>query len=156
MEGRTYPVVRFAVNGRDRDAAELEDLPYTLVYDGACRVCRHIVSVLHRWDRDRLVCMVPSQAPGVREKFPWIPDRAYAESIQLIGSGGRTWQGAEAIEQLLHLMPSGRLFAWIFRIPLARRASERFYRWFARNRYKLGCGRHCQYRPLDLEFGSES
>jgi len=33
-----------------------------------------------------------------------------------------------------------------------RPLAERFYRWFARNRYRLGCGEHCQFRELDLEF----
>jgi predicted DCC family thiol-disulfide oxidoreductase YuxK len=30
---------------------------------------------------------------------------------------------------------------------------DRFYRWFARNRYRLGCGEHCAVRPADLDFG---
>lgn len=156
MEHETYPVIRFTVNGTDRDSARLEDMPYTLVYDGACRVCRRIVRVLHEWDRERRICMVPSQTPGVHAKFPWIPERAYAESIQLIGPGDRTWQGAEAMEQIFHILRRGHLVAWVFRLPFARSAAERFYRWFARNRYKLGCGKHCQYRPFDLNYGDPS
>ena len=31
-----------------------------------------------------------------------------------------------------------------------RTIADRFYKWFARNRYKLGCGAHCQSRPLDV------
>jgi predicted DCC family thiol-disulfide oxidoreductase YuxK len=149
---KTYPVVRFTVRGKDRDSAELEDAPYTLVYDGACRVCGYIVRFLKGWDRRDLICMVPSQAAGVREKFPWIPEHAYAESVQLIGPGGRTWQGADAFRQILHILPGGGFFAWIFRLPGVPDAAERFYRWFARNRYKLGCGRHCEYRPYDLNL----
>ncbi len=91
--------------------------------------------------------IVSSQTEGVQSRFPWIPARAYTESIQLVGTDGRTWQGAAAIEQLTTVLPRGRLFSWIFRIPLVRPLAERFYRWFARNRYKLGCGEHCTYRP---------
>jgi predicted DCC family thiol-disulfide oxidoreductase YuxK len=29
-----------------------------------------------------------------------------------------------------------------------RTATDKFYRWFARNRYRLGCGEHCAYRPV--------
>ena len=30
--------------------------------------------------------------------------------------------------------------------------ADRFYRWFARNRYRLGCGAHCQSRPIETLF----
>ena len=39
---------------------------------------------------------------------------------------------------------------------LARPLAERFYRWFARNRYKFGCGEHCQFRPQDVDFGADA
>ncbi len=83
-------------------------------------------------------------------RFPWIPLRAYADALQLIAADGTTWQGAAAIERLLGILPRGRLIAWIFRIPYVRTFADRFYRWFARNRYRLGCGSHCQSRPLDV------
>ena len=79
-------------------------------------------------------------------RFPWIPPRAYAQSVQLIRRDGRTWQGAAAIEEIIDQLPKGKLITWIFSIPLVRPLAERFYRWFARNRYRLGCGEHCQFR----------
>ena len=154
--GPTIPVVRFTIGGRDRDAASQGlGRPYTVVYDGACKVCTRIVHVLQSWDRQRLLEIVPSQAAGVRARFPWIPDRAYAESVQVIGPGGQTWQGARAVEQVLDVLPKGKLITWIFSIPFVRPLAERFYRWFARNRYRLGCGEHCQYRALALDYGDE-
>jgi len=127
-----------------------------VVYDGACKVCTRIVHVLQSWDREGMLEIVPSRAPGVRARFPWIPDRAYAESVQVIGPGGRTWQGARAVEQVLDVLPKGKLLTWIFSIPFVRPLAERFYRWFARNRYRLGCGEHCQYRAEMLQYGDET
>jgi predicted DCC family thiol-disulfide oxidoreductase YuxK len=106
--------------------------------------------VLATWDGHRLLEVVSSQQPGVTARFPWIPARAYVEALQLIARDGSTWQGSEAIEQLLRILPKGRLISWIFSIPFARPLADRFYRWFARNRYKLGCGAHCQSRPLNV------
>lgn len=154
----TVPVVRFTIAGRDRDAPLTpvgEHRPYTVVFDGACRVCQRLVKLLRRWDRRGMLEIVPSQAPGVRARFPWIPDRAFAESVQLIGPGGLTWQGAAAIEHILDVLPKGRLLSWVFSIPFVRPLAERFYRWFARNRYRLGCGEHCQFRQLQLDYGDE-
>jgi predicted DCC family thiol-disulfide oxidoreductase YuxK len=72
--------------------------------------------------------------------------------VQLIGPGGETWQGSAAIEQLLNILPRGRLIAWVFHLPFVRVLADRFYRWFAKNRYHLGCGDHCQSRPLNVIF----
>jgi predicted DCC family thiol-disulfide oxidoreductase YuxK len=122
---------------------------YTVVFDGDCRVCTRLVNGLRRWDQNRQLEVVSSQQSGVTARFPWIPARAYVEALQLIAADGTTWQGAAAIEQLLTVLPRGRLISWVFRIPLVRTLADRFYRWFARNRYRLGCGAHCQVRPFD-------
>lgn len=122
---------------------------YTVVFDGDCQVCTRLSKVLRDWDRRHALDIVSSQEPGVMARFPWIPPRAYADALQLIAADGTTWQGAAAIEQLLSVLPRGRLIAWIFKVPFVRTFADRFYRWFARNRYRLGCGSHCQARSLD-------
>jgi predicted DCC family thiol-disulfide oxidoreductase YuxK len=147
---KTFPVVRFVFGGEEQAAAGI-GRPYTLVYDGACKVCGRLVRLLERWDRERLIEIVPSQNTSVHVRFPWIPAEAYAESVQLVGPGGRTWQAAGAIEQLLTILPRGGLIRWVFRLPYAGRLADGFYRWFARNRYRFGCGEHCQYRPLRVD-----
>jgi len=154
---RTVPVVQFTVAGGDPAAAArvlgCEGRPYTVIYDGNCKVCGRLVDMLAEWDTRGVLEVVPSQRPGVRARFPWIPARAYAESVQVIrNSDGKTWQGAAAIEEIINAMPKGWLISWIFRIPFVRPLAERFYRWFARNRYRLGCGEHCTYHPLDVDY----
>jgi predicted DCC family thiol-disulfide oxidoreductase YuxK len=68
-------------------------------------------------------------------------------------SDGKTWQGAAALEELLKVLPRGRLVSWMFRIPFARPVAEKFYRLFARNRYRIGCGEHCSVHPPNLDYG---
>lgn len=145
----TVPVVRFTVAGQEVASHGL-GRAYTVVYDGDCKVCTRLAGVLQKWDGGRMLEVVPSQQPGVTARFPWIPTHAYAEALQLVAADGTTWQGASAIERLLTVLPRGRLIAWVFRIPFVRTIADRFYRWFARNRYRLGCGAHCQSRPLDV------
>ena len=152
-------VVRFTVAG----AETAEAIPpaigdssrrYTVIYDGHCKVCGRLVTLLTKWDRRKELEIIPSQTPGVHARFPWIPARSYVESVQVIrNSDGRTWQAASAIEELLEVLPKGWLISWLFKIPFVRPLADKFYRWFARNRYKLGCGDHCQVRELDLDYG---
>ena len=152
---KTVPVVRFTVRGAPATAPAPTGLgrPYVVIYDGNCKVCGRIVKVLLKWDRNKQLEIVPSNAPGVQARFPWIPARAYSESVQLVGPSGRTWQGAAAVERIIDQMPKGKLITWVFSIPFVRPLAEKFYRWFARNRYKLGCGDHCQVRPELFDYG---
>ena len=143
----TVPVVRFA-------PVAAPGCRYTVIYDGHCKVCGRMVRVLAKWDGNRELEIIPSQTSGVRERFPWIPARAYVDSMQVIRTrDGRTWQAAAAIEELLRVLPRGRLISWLFKIPFVRPLVDRFSRWFARNRYRLGCGDHCGVRSADLDYG---
>ena len=105
---------------------------YRVLYDGNCRMCGRIASVLRDWGGEMLV-VTPSPDPNM-------------ESLQLIAPGGRVWEGAAATEELLTILPRGKLIAWIFHVPFVRGLADRIYRWIARNRYRLGCGEHCSYR----------
>jgi predicted DCC family thiol-disulfide oxidoreductase YuxK len=107
-------------------------------------MCTRMVTTLRAWDRRQSIEIVPSQGIGVTTRFPWIPVRAYDEAIQLVAPGGETWQGADAVEQLLNILPRGRWLAWVFRIPVVRLIADRAYRWVARNRHRLGCSTHCR------------
>ena len=146
----TVPVVRFVIAGHQQEYIPMDRM-FTVVFDGTCNVCTKLAGVLRKWDNGMLE-VVSSQTPGVQARFPWIPAKAYLEALQLVGPGGQTWQGSEAIEQLLTILPRGKLIGWVFHIPFFRKFADRFYRWFARNRYHLGCGKHCQLRQSDLEF----
>ena len=146
----TVPVVRFTVAGQDALPSQGLGRAYTVVFDGDCKVCTRLSKVLRKWDGGRNLEVVTSQQPGVTARFPWIPARAYADALQMVAADGTTWQGAAAIEQLLDVLPKGKLVSWVFRIPFMRTIADRFYRWFAKNRYRLGCGAHCQSRPLDV------
>ncbi|GAC1478347.1 MAG: hypothetical protein NVS1B4_22010 [Gemmatimonadaceae bacterium] len=137
----------FARTGRGKDSPV-----YTVIYDGECRLCVPLANALRRWDRIGLLEVIPSQQEGVLARFPWIPAPAYADSLQLVAPDGQTVQGAAAIERLLDLLPRGGWISWVFAIPLVRRFADRIYRWVARNRYRLGCGSHCQIRPAKITY----
>lgn len=154
MTTKTIPVVHFRFGGAESTAAGM-GRPYTVVFDGACKVCGRLVKLLNAWDTNNEIEVIPFQNTSVLDRFPWIPSEAYAEAMQLIGPGGRTWQGGDAVEQLLKILPLGGVLGWAFKIPGFGNQFGRFYRWFARNRYKFGCGEHCQVRPLKVDFGDD-
>jgi predicted DCC family thiol-disulfide oxidoreductase YuxK len=112
---------------------------HVLVFDGGCGYCRNWVNRVQQWDRNGSLEFLPFQAPGVRERFPWIPEGAYSDAVQLVAPNGATWEGAGAVEKLLTLLPGGRPLALLFRIPTARRAADAVYRWVAAHRATAAC-----------------
>ncbi|HEX8692693.1 MAG TPA: DUF393 domain-containing protein [Longimicrobium sp.] len=151
---KTFPVVRFVIAGQETEACG-SGRPWTVVYDGQCKVCNRLVGLLRRWDTRNEIEVIPFQNTTVLDRFPWIPASAYAEAMQLVGPGGQTWQGGDAIEQLLKILPFGGLLGWAFKVPFFGELFNRFYRWFARNRYKFGCGEHCVTRTGKMDFHEE-
>ena len=148
----TFPVVQFVFGGKAAQAAGM-GRPWTVVYDGQCKVCTRAANLLRRWDTPRELEVIPFQNTAVLSRFPWIPAEEYARAMQLVRADGKTWQGAAAIEQLLKILPHGGWLGWAFKLPLFGKLFDRFYRWFARNRYRFGCGEHCASRPLKVDFG---
>jgi predicted DCC family thiol-disulfide oxidoreductase YuxK len=154
----TVPVVRFSVAGKEKYQPTMGESGrrYTVIYDGYCRVCDRTVKLLAKWDASHELEIITSQASGVHARFPWIPVHAYMDAIQVIRmSDGKTWQAAAALEELLKVLPKGGLISWLFKIPFVRPLADRCYRWFARNRYKLGCGDHCAVRDPDLDYSDD-
>jgi predicted DCC family thiol-disulfide oxidoreductase YuxK len=85
-----------------------------------------------------------AEDPSAGVRFPWISRESLEESIHLVALDGRTWEGAGAVEMLVGILPGWRWASFLFRLPLARPAARRIYRWVARNRYRLSCGDHCR------------
>ena len=117
---------------------------YTVIYDGHCSVCTRLAHRLAQMDRRGEFEIVASQVPGVRERFPWISGADLDTSLQLVrSSDNETWARSRAVEEILGNLRGARHVAWLFELPFARAIADRFYRWFASNRGRLGCGKHC-------------
>ena len=120
---------------------------YAVIYDGHCRVCTRLAQRLATLDKERAFELVASQTAEVRDRFSWISDAAFGESLQLVRvSDGTTWEGASAVEEIIGELRGGRALSWMFALPFARTLAERLYRWFARNREGPGCRSQCDVR----------
>ena len=118
---------------------------YAVIYDGNCSVCLRFVARLDRWDKHRILELVPSQRADVARRFAWFSQPDFDRSVQLVRlSDSKSWQGGAAIEELLNVLPRGRAVSWLFQLPFARRVAEKSYRAFALRRYRFGCAEHCR------------
>jgi predicted DCC family thiol-disulfide oxidoreductase YuxK len=112
----------------------------TLIYDGECGLCRQAVERLTRWDREHVLRFVPFQdGPGVA-RFEIAPP-ALAAAMHLVLPDGRVYAGADAVPELLRLLPGKRWLAPLFAIPGVLPVVRRGYAWIAARR-------HCLVRGL--------
>ena len=131
----TIPVVRFVFGGQEAAAAG-SGRPWTVVYDGQCKVCGRMVRLLDRWDVADEIEIIPFQNTTVLSRFPWIP--AGSELF---------WR----IVKLQHAMGSG--LAWQMLTQMHARGIET--NWPAIERYELTDGPklHALMRVQPGRFG---
>jgi predicted DCC family thiol-disulfide oxidoreductase YuxK len=110
---------------------------WTLLYDGDCEFCRRQVRLLERWDAERSIEAVPLQEAELGRYG--ISRPAAEEAMHLIAPSGRMWRGAEAVREILRLLPRARALAPLFRLPGVTPLAERVYRWVAKRRHRFGC-----------------
>jgi acetyl esterase len=107
----------------------------TLIYDGECGFCLQAVNLVRRWDREQRIALVPFQdQPGVAEFGIPLPALAAAMHLVLPPPDRRVFAGADAVPEILRLLPRRRWLAWPFRLPGVLPVSRRVYAWIARRR----------------------
>jgi predicted DCC family thiol-disulfide oxidoreductase YuxK len=112
----------------------LPDHP-TVIYDGACGICRRAVGWLERWDRERTLRYLAFQDGRVAEFGIALP--ALAAALHLVLPDGRVYAGADAAPALLRLLPGKRWLAALFRVPGVLPLARRVYAWIAERRHCL-------------------
>jgi predicted DCC family thiol-disulfide oxidoreductase YuxK len=105
----------------------------TLIYDGECGLCRRSVEVLRRWDREHRIALVPFQDQAAVARFG-IPLPALAAAMHLVLPDGRVFAGADAVPELLRLLPGKGWWRWLFAVPGVRPIARRVYARVARRR----------------------
>ena len=109
----------------------------TLLYDGTCRFCVAQAKRLERLGRGR-VKIESAYAPGVRARFPMVPQEGVLGEIKLVDADGRLLGGAAAIARTLEHGggPLG-LAAKLYRVWPVRVVADAGYKVIAWNRYRL-------------------
>jgi predicted DCC family thiol-disulfide oxidoreductase YuxK len=108
-------------------------------------VCRTTAARVIAWDREHRVALIPFQDERAVAAFA-IEAPALAAAMHLLLPDGRVFAGADAIPELLRLLPGKRWMAPWFDIPGARILARRVYQYVAARR-------HCGIRGLPTAAG---
>ncbi|MGH7539120.1 MAG: thiol-disulfide oxidoreductase DCC family protein [Gemmatimonadales bacterium] len=105
----------------------------TLIYDGECGMCRFAVARVRVWDREHRIALVPFQDQQAVARFG-IGLPALAAAMHLVLPDGRVYAGADAVPEILKILPGKRWFAWGFAVPGVRPIARYVYRRIAERR----------------------
>jgi len=128
----------------------------TLVYDGACGICREWVDYWHRLTGARVVYRPYQEVAG---EYPNISQTEFEAAIQLIDTGGRVSSGARAALTLYREIPPWSLLLWLYSyLPGFAPASEWCYQFFSTHRGLLASITHLcwgrDFEPPDYRLVS--
>ena len=108
----------------------------TVLYDGACGLCRASVERLRRIDKGGRVELVDLHEPEVAARFPHIDREEALRWMQAVDRNGKTYAGADAWARIGLTLPGWKWVAWILLVPGVHWAARQIYAWVARNRYR--------------------
>jgi predicted DCC family thiol-disulfide oxidoreductase YuxK len=109
---------------------------WTVIYDGDCGVCKTLLALLLRADRNRRLTPLALGTPTANALLHDLTPEQRNRSWHLIDPAGQRESAGAAAPPLLALLPGGRLPAAVLgRFP---RQTERAYRAVADNRATIG------------------
>jgi predicted DCC family thiol-disulfide oxidoreductase YuxK len=116
--------------------ADHEPPPLTVLYDGACPLCRREIGVYRGLRPNTPVCFADVSDPASQLPSGTTREQLLAR-FHVRGSDGQLLSGTQAFLALWAALPGWRWLAMVCRLPGATWAMERVYRFFLRWRPAL-------------------
>jgi predicted DCC family thiol-disulfide oxidoreductase YuxK len=108
----------------------------TVLYDGACNLCRASVDRVRRLDPRGRIELLDLHDPTVNTRFPQVNFDEAMRLMQAVDPRGRVYSGANAWARIGLALPGWNLLAWLLLVPGIHFIVVRLYGWTARNRYR--------------------
>ena len=108
----------------------------TVLYDGACNLCRASVARVRRMDPGARIELLNLHDASVVARFPQVNFDEAMRLMQAVDPRGRVYSGADAWARIGLALPGWKLAAWLLLVPGIRFIAQHFYAWVARNRYR--------------------
>lgn len=113
-------------------------MKYQVVYDSKCNLCTTFAQLLKQFDRDQTFAYIPMQDQVSLANYGIVPTDCEAGMILIdTEQPARRWQGSEAAEEIVRLLPLGETFIAAYRaIPGMKWFGDRSYEQIRDHRYQ--------------------
>lgn len=127
---------------------------YCVIYDGNCNLCVNFTKLLESFEQGKLFHYIPMQNQEVLRQLNITPKDCQLGMI-LINTKNQNerWQGSEAAEKIIELLPNGQLFVNTYKlIPGLKWLGDISYEKIRDNRYQwFGCRDKTYYSNFSVE-----
>ncbi len=113
-------------------------MQYYVVYDSECNLCTNFTQLLKQYDRGQIFAYIPMQDEATLAKFGILPTDCEAGMFLIDAhQPAKRWQGSEAAEEIVRLLPLGEMFITAYRaIPGMKWFGDRTYEQIRDHRYE--------------------
>ncbi len=115
-----------------------------VIFDGECRICTAQIRRLSRFDWGGRLAYLSLHDPAVAERYPDLTHEALMADMYVVDQQGRRHRGAAAIRYLSGRLPTLWWLAPVLYFPGSLPVWQRFYRMFAKRRYRFGRIESCE------------
>ncbi|HVT80637.1 MAG TPA: DUF393 domain-containing protein [Phycisphaerae bacterium] len=117
-----------------------------IFFDGACPICSREIAVTRRWDRNHRIEFIDISGKTFDPASHGLDAKRIHEVMHVRGTDGKLYLGVDAFIQIARtlrhrLVP--KLFLALLKVPGMMIVARAYYRWFARNRLRLGGRKRC-------------
>jgi predicted DCC family thiol-disulfide oxidoreductase YuxK len=126
-----FGLLHFEAAEARRSVAEL-----TVLFDGACNLCRAGVARVRRMDPGGRIELLDLHDASVAARFPQVNLGEAMRLMQAVDPAGRVYSGADAWARIGLSLPAWKWIAWLLLAPGIHFIAQRVYAWVARNRYR--------------------
>lgn len=122
-------------------------MKYHVIYDGNCNLCTTFTQLLEQFDRGQLFDYIPMQDEVTLQQFGITSSDCEMGMLVVDGNNSaRRWQGSEAAEEIVRLLPMGEVFINAYRLlPGIKWVGDRTYEQIRDNRYSWFGKRNTTY-----------
>ncbi len=130
---------------------------YHVIYDGNCNLCATFSKLLATFDKGKLFNYIPMQDETTLQQFGITADDGQMGMILIDGEDQkRRWQGSDAAEEIVDLLPLGQAFIAAYRtLPGMKWLGDKTYEQVRDNRYNWFGERETTYQspyPFGCSF----
>jgi predicted DCC family thiol-disulfide oxidoreductase YuxK len=142
--------------GQERAMGDSRDWPMQVFYDGACPLCSREMAHYRKQDRRHRMEMVDIAAPGFEAGAYGLDAGKVQQMMHVRMADGRVFTQVRAFVKIWQATPTwwNALLRGLLKVPGVMWLAGVFYRWFARNRYRLtgrctpeSCGIDAKVKP---------
>lgn len=110
---------------------------YHVIYDGNCNLCATFTQLLASFDQGKLFDYIPMQDEVTLQQFGITSEDCKMGMILIDGEDIKNrWQGSNAAEEIVNLLPLGQLFITAYRaLPGVKWVGDKTYEQVRDNRY---------------------